>query len=127
MNNPPSIEQLKVLLKIPSGKTKEGQILLKIFTQNERLRRTLMTLIGFWLLSLFCILIPVAHFLLVPVFFLLSPFLALKKWQQDASIIGGECLCPECSEKIVLGSLTAHWPLTLTCMNCKARVSVEKI
>lgn len=114
--------QLAITLKTVSGKSRSGQIILRSFSRNERLRRSLLTLLGFWGLSALSILIPIAHFVLVPAFFLLAPFLARQKWQQDASIIDGECLCPECSEKIPLGSLKIKWPLTLACLNCKSKV-----
>lgn len=120
------IEEIPVQVETPAEKKTSGKILLKVFSKSERTKRSVLTLAGFWLLAIFSVLIPVAHFVLVPAFLLLAPFLAYLKWQQDAGIIGGECFCPECKEKLALGSMKLKWPLTTSCLSCKATIYIQK-
>ncbi|HKJ82513.1 MAG TPA: hypothetical protein VJ961_00660 [Mariprofundaceae bacterium] len=99
------------------------------YTPKERKIQALKALFGMWALALLSIPIIIAHFVLVPGFFIAGIFFSYKKMtagEQDAEHADGDCpscgkaisinlerdgslpqfrYCPECSEPIELTSL----------------------
>jgi hypothetical protein len=62
----------------------------------DRVKRALVTLAKFWGIGALCVLIPIAHFGLVPTFFVLGIVLALRKLGENATIVGVTGVCPRC-------------------------------
>ena len=63
---------------------------------GDRLKRGLMALAACWGLAAVAILVPIAHFVLVPGFFLLGIFLLVKRLGQAATIAAVRGPCPQC-------------------------------
>jgi hypothetical protein len=61
-----------------------------------RLKRALLTLGACWGIGALCVLIPIAHFVLVPSFFVLGIVLFMRKLGERASIVSVEGTCPRC-------------------------------
>jgi hypothetical protein len=65
---------------------------------GARLRRGLLALGACWGLAALTVLIPIAHFVLVPGFFLLGIFLLVKRLGEDATVTSVSGDCPKCGE-----------------------------
>ena len=101
------------------GEPTAGSVTIHEFTREQRVRRALGALGKWWGVALLSVLIPVAHFVLVP------SFAAYGVWQffqrigtaQLASEARGTC--PDCGTEQSL-ELAARWrtPQPVTCRHC---------
>jgi len=66
---------------------------------GARLRRGLLALAACWGLAALTVLVPIAHFVLVPGFFLLGIWLLVKRLGEDATIVSVAGDCPKCGER----------------------------
>ena len=64
---------------------------------GARLRRALVALAACWGLAVLCVLIPIAHFVLVPGFFLLGIALFVRRLGEGATIVAVQGTCPKCA------------------------------
>jgi hypothetical protein len=64
--------------------------------QPDRLKRALTALGACWGIGLLCVLIPIAHFVLVPSFFVLGIVLFVKRLGDQATMVGLSGTCPRC-------------------------------
>lgn len=117
---PPTVTRLQpILLHGYHGDPTPGSVTIHEFTSEERVRRALASLGKWWGVALLSVLIPVAHFVLVP------SFAAYGVWQffqrigtaQLASDARGTC--PDCGTEQPL-ELAARWraPQPVTCRHC---------
>jgi hypothetical protein len=93
-----------------------------VFSQQERTKRSLFQLFSFWGLALASVLIPVFHFVLVPLFFLLAPFLARKKYKEKVVLDACSIPCPECQQLTQFSKTSGEWPLHDNCPQCLNRI-----
>ena len=80
-----------------------------------------------WGLALVSVIIPLAHFVLVPAFLLAGPVGAWIISTQVSAVLGGESVCPDCGAFLRLSATSDSWPLTDLCAQCQRRVKVEKV
>src|SRR4051794_18352309 len=99
---PESSHKLPVNLTTPDEKSGAGTALIQEWSQKERSRRALRMLGILWGLMLISVLIPVAHFVLVPAFFLAGPIVAFIVHDQRKAIVGGEGICPQCGKPFTI-------------------------
>jgi hypothetical protein len=64
-----------------------------------RARRALRALATFWAIAVLTILIPIAHLVLVPGFFVTGIVMALVKLNEPASVTGVSGICPRCGQE----------------------------
>jgi hypothetical protein len=62
----------------------------------DRLRRAILTLAACWGIAALTVLIPIAHFVLVPSFFVLGIVLFARKLGEHATFVGLTGTCPRC-------------------------------
>jgi hypothetical protein len=65
---------------------------------GARLRRGLLALGACWGLAALTVLVPIAHFVLVPGFFLLGIFLLARRLREGATVLSVTGDCPKCGE-----------------------------
>ena len=95
-------------------------------TPGERLKRGLLALGACWGLAALTILIPIAHFVLVPGFFLLGIWLLVKRLGEDATIVSVTGDCPKCGEPrtfIASGRLRAA--MKVQCPVCRNELELS--
>jgi hypothetical protein len=98
-----------------------------VFSKQERTKRSLTRLFAFWGLALGSILIPVLHFVLVPLFFLIAPFIARKTYNEEVVLEACEMPCPECKQTAKFAKASGQWPLRNTCPHCMNRVYFDHV
>lgn len=70
------------------------------FTPGERMGKAGKILGISWLLALITAFIPIAHFVLVPLFFIAGPVLAVMKYKTETEVEKAHGVCPECSQSV---------------------------
>lgn len=98
----PTIKNTPVSISNNDDNITLGQMQTTWFDQGDRLKRALLRLGFFWLLAGITILIPIAHFVLVPGFFIAGPIISYMTYQTNwmRNHISGEC--PTCQKEITL-------------------------
>jgi hypothetical protein len=108
-----------VLLSGYHGAPTPGTVTIHEFDREQRLRRALAALGKWWGVALLSVLVPVAHFVLVP------SFLAYGGWQFFQRLGTAELAadargtCPDCGAEQTL-ELAPRWraPQPVTCKQC---------
>ncbi|MCB0355258.1 MAG: hypothetical protein KDD64_17120, partial [Bdellovibrionales bacterium] len=93
---------------------------------RERTFRTVRTVGIFWGIGVVALFIPVAHFVLVPLFLLLgllSPFFTPAK---EGVVLGGTAKCPACDSELAIPRMPERWPLSDVCSSCKRALTIQK-
>ena len=104
-----------------------GEVRVKHFSRQERLRRALKFLGILWGLAAVSVLFPLAHYVLVPGFFIAGIVVPLNIYSTHSVILGGQGLCPKCSAPLVIARSGHIWPLTDVCTQCQVNVVVEQM
>ena len=116
----------KVAVKIVgnSGNTAQGSVYICNWSKADRVRRASMWCGIFWVVALFCVLIPILHFILVPLFLILGPVMAFRVYKQKSVILGGQGLCPRCEKELPIEKSQEVWPLSDLCTHCHNSVKI---
>ena len=108
------------------GKRASGAVEVRAWSGRSRLVRGAKVLGACWALALVSLLVPAAHFVLVPVFLLAGPIGALIVGGQRSTVLGGEGACPECGERVRVGASAEEWPLHDACARCRTPLRIER-
>jgi len=119
-------EPLAVSIVAPAGKRAPGEGRLQRWSPRARTLRGLRFLAFCWAMSVLCVLIPLAHFVLVPGFFIAGPIGAWRLSRQDRIILGGEGICPACAALLVIVRGPDRWPRPDLCTRCQTAVTIER-
>lgn len=107
------------------AKTTDGEIRVQFWNKRERMARALKWGGLCWLASLVSVILPLAHFILVPGFFLAGPAVAFFLMRQESVILGGEGKCPRCEEVLPIVRSSYRFPLSDLCTRCQTPVDIE--
>lgn len=119
-----NIHKVDVILSSSNQKKTSGIALVQEWTQRERLKRAFKILGILWGLGLVSILIPLAHFVLVPGFLLAGPPIAFYIYQITKMIAGGKGICPNCGKEFSIVKVPLKWPLNDLCSVCQTSVLI---
>jgi len=102
-----------------SGSPTQGTVTVQEFTREERVRRALRGLGKWWGIALLSVLIPVAHFILVPSFLLYGIWQFVQRFGTSSLATGARGTCPDCHTEQAF-ELSTGWrlPQPVTCRNC---------
>jgi len=79
-----------------------------------------------WLVALLCVLIPIAHFVLVPGFFIAGPVMAWLRYRHTSLVLGGIGMCPTCDVEVRVKPASEEWPLQVACDECREFLEVRR-
>jgi len=97
------------------------------YTLNERIKRSLKMFLSFFASSILCILIPVLHFVLVPLLLILSLVLPFKKLKEVKSVDLKDMNCPGCSTNLNAGVVSLKSDdstVRLGCNSCRKSLTI---
>ena len=116
----PEFRTEKFILTGYGGSTTAGEATVMHFDGAERIARAGKELAIAWGAALVGVFIPVAHFLLVPGFFL-AGLIVFAKTVRRRVVVDTICgRCPDCRHEQNFDTSTAwHLPMHLTCANCQ--------
>ena len=121
-----SIQNLKVKIVFEKKET-PGEVKIQTFSKKEKGMRALKSLGIFWGAAVASILIPFAHFILVPGFLLAGVAVPFYIYSTDNIILEGAGVCPKCAESLVIHRSAHKWPLREICKHCRVDVVINKV
>ncbi len=89
-------ETRPIVIENDRGGGAEGTLYVRKFSVKDRILRALVMLGVMWLLAVMAVLIPVAHFVLVPSLLLAGPILALMRYRVTEVNDHATGACPTC-------------------------------
>ena len=98
------------------------------YTQSDALKRALLRLGLFWLLALGSVPIIIAHWVLVPGFFIAGPVVAVMVYRTRESKDRAEGVCPSCNESVTVKLETKDTiPKWTYCPSCSNSLHIDNI
>jgi len=90
------------------------------YERAQRVRRSLRGLGTWWGAALVSVLIPIAHFVLVPSFFFYGVYTFARRLTAHQVALAGRGTCPDCGREQAL-DVTGRWsvPRTTSCRYCQ--------
>jgi len=97
-----------------------------IFTQQEQRMRALKSMMTLWAIAALCILIPIAHFILVPGFLIGGIVAASRRWNTKEEGIEATGSCPACHNGICIKlDKNAELPQWKDCPECSDPLELQ--
>ena len=97
------------------------------YNEKEQKVRAIKTLLKFWGIAALCILIPIAHFLLVPLFFIMGIAKSIKILHKAEDGLYAKGSCPSCEQHVKLNlENNANLPQWIDCPNCKEAIELNQ-
>lgn len=113
----------RIAITAQAGRREIGALRLRCFSKRERLRRALGVWVMAWVAAVPAALIPVAHFVLVPVLLLAGPLLGYRRYRVVHCPLAVEGRCPLCRHHFTLpADARARLPYWDLCPHCGRNV-----
>ena len=110
-----------------SDKQTPASMHLSMFTVQEQKVRAIKSLLTFWLIAALCVLIPIAHFVLVPGFFIGGIIVASRRWKMTEEGHDANGRCPECGNDISIPlDKSADLPQWHDCPECAKALELQQ-
>lgn len=121
------VEDVEISIRggMESSPTK-GQVSIITWSPQERSKRALKLLGLCWGIGLFCVILPLVHFVLVPGMVIAGIIGFLHMSKQTTLVLGGVGVCPECQKEFKVAKAADHFPMAETCESCNSSVSLSK-
>src|SRR5262245_44908758 len=100
--------------------TRDARLTVTHFDPGTRFRRALGILARWWAVALGCVLIPVAHFVLVPTFALYGLAMFVHRLTAKSVVTRARGTCPDCDAEQEL-DVRGRWrlPREIACRHCR--------
>lgn len=85
-----------------SGGLKPGEMKVACYDVRQKRARAFKSLLLLWLLAGISVVVPVAHFFLVPAFLAAGIFVAVRRWRTTEEGLQAAGTCPSCSKPITI-------------------------
>jgi len=118
--------RIEIEANVSDERREPGYVMVKYFSPPEKMTQALKKLGLFWGIALVSVLIPVFHFVLVPLFFFLGIFFGYRSYKSEGRVLGGETHCPHCKNEVKVKPAELQWPVSEICQNCARVVRMEK-
>lgn len=82
-----------------TGKTNPAEMHVVAYSPHERKVRAIKSLVIFWVIAILCVPILIAHFILVPGFFIGGIVVASRRWKAEEEGRDATGICPACDEE----------------------------
>jgi len=120
-------ENIKIVADVSDERTSPGELTVKIYSSTDKTFQAIKRLGFFWLIAVASVLIPVLHFVLVPLFLVLGVFFAVRTYRSEGAVLRGTTTCPHCKADITVQPGVLQWPLTEICQSCTRVVRMRKV
>ncbi len=94
--------QETISIKSDSAGSNSGVLTTQVLTSGERVGNALKILAICWVLAVITAFIPIAHFVLVPLFAIAGPVMAFMKYGVENVTDNTKGICPECQQEITI-------------------------
>jgi len=111
-----------------NGESSTAEMHVIIFSQQEQKIRALKSMMIFWAIAALCILIPIAHFILVPGFLIGGIIVASRRWKVKEEGIEATGSCPACHNNICIKlDKSAELPQWKDCPECTDPLELQAV
>ncbi len=117
---------LEVEILSRDGSIREGYLILKERTPQERIKRAVQAFFLWMLAAGVSVFIPVLHFILVPAFVLVAFFMAANGLFDVFQIESGHIICNHCGTNNIVDAQPETYPLHIDCDHCDARMTAYR-
>jgi hypothetical protein len=100
------------------GAPTPATLLVDTFDRSARLRRAFKGLGGFWGAMVVSVFLPVAHFVLVPSFFVVGIWQFVRRLKTVERLRGAHGRCPDCGAEQDFELSSSRFPQSVTCGGC---------
>lgn len=107
-------------------KVSKGEAVVRQWTPKERMMRSLKAFAIWFAIAALSIAIPILHFILVPLFLIVSFVMAAVVYAHASMVLGGAGTCPYCGAELEIVKKPDSWPLDDVCAKCSRHVAIEK-
>ena len=119
-------EKVAIEANVGDDRRTVGFVYIETFNQAQKTRAALKKLALWWGLALVSVLIPVFHFVLVPLFFFLGFYFTYRGYKSEGAVLGGSTKCPHCGAEVTVAKAALNWPISEICQGCARVVRMEK-
>ena len=103
----------------------QGSVLVEQEPQKVRLKKAYKIFGVFWALMVLSVFIPIAHFILVPLFFLAGPIAAVSAYSIERRIRKSLVVCPKCQKQSPVPEMKERWPVNDSCSHCRTQIVID--
>lgn len=115
-----------VYVKPGTGIAEEGTLHRIRFNSSDRVLNAAKVLGVFWLIALITVFIPIAHFILVPSFFIAGPIMAFLRYRATSACKKITTRCPSCNKDVEIAlEANVRLPMYTYCPACDAGLKIE--
>lgn len=104
----------------------EGVLHVLEFDRRSRVKRSFKTASVCLVTTALCVCIPGAHFVLVPMGLLLTPFLVYKTAMTMTKIVASSVSCPHCEQALPILTSRERYPIYENCPSCKREIKIVR-
>lgn len=111
-----------------NNSTRPAEMHLLAFSLQEQKVRAIKALLLFWAIATVCVLIPIAHFILVPGFLIGGIIAAKRRWNKSEEGIDAKGMCPDCENNICINlDKNAELPQWHSCPECSDALELQTL
>lgn len=120
-------QTLDVSIKNDDGGQTDGVMHFTSYSSGDRISRALIALVACWIAAGITLFIPIAHFFLVPAFFIAGPVLFFFRFKQDEAKEKIDGKCPNCNDEISIAlENTDKLPKRTYCPVCDKAIELSE-
>jgi hypothetical protein len=120
----PELSEKNVVLEGNDTQKAPGKAQVESWSEAESKKRALKAWMICWGLALISIVFPIAHFFLVPGFFILGPVLFFYFKNVKSKVVEVKGPCPYCQSSFSLKNQPDQWPIAACCEACRKTFSI---
>jgi hypothetical protein len=120
----PEPVRMPVIITSFDGRSCDGEVTVEALSGGARARRAIAALGFCWLLAIAAVLVPIAHFVLVPGLLLAGPFVAMGAHKAERQVTGGDGACPICRTPLRLKRGAHPEGFSYSCRSCRSLLRV---
>ena len=106
--------------------SREGSLHVLDFDKRARVGRGLKTAGLCLAVTALCVCIPGAHFVLVPLGLLLTPFIVYRSATTTTKIVDSSVSCPHCEGAVAILTSRERYPIYENCLSCKREIKIVR-
>lgn len=105
----------------------DGTLSVIEFGAEDKMKRGVSTTLKCLGVTLVCVCIPGAHFILVPLSLLVAPFIVIAVARVKTKIMSSQLQCPKCKAVLDVLSTKENYPLIENCSGCHRAISIMPV
>lgn len=104
----------------------QGTVIIETYSKAKRFTRFILSVLICLTLIVVSAVIPILHFVLIPLSIIISPFIIIMLSSSKDSIKGGKGTCPFCKADFSIYSRSNKFPFYDICSACGRQVRISR-